>query len=485
VDDAEVLLIEDQAPVRESITEVLRSVGFKVAAAADRTEAVRLARKTRFAVVLADLLLPEPSGIETIRDIKQLSPDTEFIIITGYPSFDSSIAAIREDVYDYLCKPLEMQELVRSVQHAMERRELLLGNKELLRQLQARCDDQGKQLTAYRRALERKLSSSSSFVGESEAIKQVRRSIAEIAPSDMTVLIRGETGTGKDVVARLIHELSGRPQAGNMVKVNCPAIPETLLESELFGHESGAFTGASRQKLGRFELAAGGTLFLNEIGQIPLAVQAKLLQAIEEKEFTRLGGEKTTRIDTRVLAATNAPLEEMVEAGQFRLDLFYRLSEYIIWLPLLRDRAEDIPILVRHFLRKYGPIHGRRNLSVSSETTSLLVRHQWPGNVRELETLIRRYALTGREEIIQASIAQPNGGNSTHTSGNKLATAEAQTIAAALIEAGGNQRQAARVLGVSYSSLRRKIAKYRLKESLRTSQMRAPGNSRGLGLHCV
>jgi transcriptional regulator with GAF, ATPase, and Fis domain len=305
------------------------------------------------------------------------------------------------------------------------------------------------------------------LVGESQAIALVRQQIAEVTPTNMTVLIRGESGTGKGVVAKMIHESSARGSQGALVKINCPAIPETLLESELFGHEAGAFTDAKGRKPGRFELAHGGSVFLDEIGEIPPNIQVKLLQVIEHKEFQRIGGSSTIHVDARILAATNASLEQMIAAGQFRADLFYRLNEYCIHLPPLRERVEDIPLLVQHFLNLYGEEFGRSGLSLSSELMALLMRAPWYGNVRELESVIRRYALTGREESIRALLC-PGAGERRSGGGverETLRQSEIQAIMSALTEARWNQRRAAATLGISYSALRRRIEKYGLKVS--------------------
>lgn len=482
VRDASVLVVDDEVSVRDALVEILRSHGFNASSATDGEGAADMVRHGQFEAALVDLVMPGLSGMDTLRRLKELSPDLEVIILTGQPTLESTIQAVREHVSDYLCKPVDMFTLVNSVSRAVERRRLILQNRELVHQLQVERGRLQREFSAAKRALERRLSQSPMFVGESEAIGQVRRFIAEVAPSDMTVLIRGESGTGKDVVANLIHESSGREGTGAFVKINCPAIPETLLESELFGHEAGAFTGAERRKPGRFELAVGGTLFLDEIGEIPPSLQVKLLQVIEHKQFTRLGGKENISVDARILAATNAPLERMIGRGQFRSDLFYRLNEYSIFLPPLRQRTEDIPILVNHFLREYGEKYTREDLRVSPETMAMLVRYPWPGNVRELRAVIKFYAFTGREDSIRESLRQagavpveseppspppvaaPGPAPAEHNNKSaRLIESEMRTIMAALLETKWNQREAAKVLGISYSSLRRRIAKYDLK----------------------
>ncbi len=310
--------------------------------------------------------------------------------------------------------------------------------------------------------IERRLDESRVLVGKSEQIKQIRHFVAQVAPSDMTVLILGESGTGKDVVAKLIHESSGRdPKA--WVKINCPAIPETLLESELFGYESGAFTGAQGRKPGQFELASGGTVFLDEIGDIPLALQGKLLQVIEQKSFTRIGGSKAIEVDVRIIAATNAPIEKMVVEGRFRPDIFYRLNEYPIEMPPLRHRIADIPLLVQHFLDLYGTRYDHPDLKISRDSLSFFVQYPWPGNVRELESVIRRISLDANEKSVLKALKAPgNVKNTSHPVAEAVRDTEVQAIIGALSDTGWNRRKAAETLGISYSSLRRRISKYHL-----------------------
>jgi DNA-binding NtrC family response regulator len=459
-----ILVVDDEPSVLEIHSEYLLKSGYEVTTASDGTTALELAREGDFDVAVVDLLMPGITGMDTVRQLKELAPDTEAIILTGIPSLETSLEAIREKVFDYLCKPLEMAKLAYVVSRACERRQLIKDNRELIGQLENERQRLQNEVTAAKRALENRLSSSPIFVGESPPISEVRRFISEVAPSDMTVLIRGESGTGKDIVARLIHSASGRGVKGAFVKINCPAIPESLLESELFGHEVGAFTGADRRKPGRFELAAGGTVFLDEIGEIPPALQVKLLQVIEHKQFTRLGGQETIRVDARIVAATNSLLEEMIKSDRFRSDLFYRLNEFCIHLPPLRERKEDIPLLVQTFLRKYGQEYNREQQNLSPLLMSKLMQNTWPGNVRELEAVVRRYILTGREESILPSLIQSAPEEPTKPKTDKLRETEIETIRSALINAHWNRRKAATLLGVSYSTLRRKISKYNLQD---------------------
>ena len=440
----------------------LHRAGLAVDTATNGQAAIELARRTEYGVTLMDWSLPGLSGMETVRRIKEFAPETKFIIVTSQPTQESLVEAIHEHLFDYLCKPVDLKTVRRSIQRALDEPQ---GSAppSTMPSVQA-CAGRSLAWTpkgaedAGRRALDCPM-----LVGESETIQQVRQQIMEVTPTGMTVLIRGESGTGKGVVARMIHELSGRGAKGVLVTINCPAIPETLLESELFGHESGAFTGAEGRKPGRFELAHGGTIFLDEIGEIPPQIQVKLLQVIERKELQRIGGSHALRVDARILAATNASLEQMIGAGRFRADLFYRLNEYSIHLPPLRRRVEDIPLLVQHFLELYGREFSHEDLAISPEVMSLLLRFPWLGNVRELESVIRRFALTGREDSIRTLLKFASPDKPVVVGRETLRQNEIQTLMTALVESRWNQRRAASRLGISYSALRRRIEKYGLK----------------------
>lgn len=523
-----VLVVDDEPLIRKALTEILQNFGFLVTQAADGFQALQIAEQETFDVALVDLSMPGLSGLETIQRLKTLSPDLVIIILTGTPSLESSLVAIDQHVFAYLCKPPDVAMLSRVVRSGSEHFRLVRRNHDLVRQIEIENADLRTEIAADRRALERRLAAAPEFIGQSAAIQEIRQTIARVAPSDLTVLIQGESGTGKDVVSRLIGDLSGRTAVGGFIKINCPAIPEALMESELFGHEAGAFTGAQRQKPGRFELAPNGTVFLDEIGDLPLALQSKLLQVIESKQFFRVGGIKHITINSRILAATNAPLEAMMQMGTFRRDLFYRLSEYRIVLPSLRQRPEDIPLLLEHFLWKhaahsaYGP-----HPHLSDKTLQVLIDYPWPGNVRELESVVRTFILTGDEKVLleharQGRIAQaqeafyrpmpaavrpwpggppalslsatvppamsgpvpgsmsasvsetlsppvPGAMSADATEDPSLSPAEPlrqseiRAIQDALHRCGWNRREAAKALGTSYSTLRRKIDRYDLK----------------------
>ncbi len=456
-----ILVVDDDAEIRELLSTALARFGFEVITVDTGAAALETANREHFAVAIVDLNMPGLPGMETIQMLKQFDPDMEVIVFTGYPTFESSVKAIHTQVFDYICKPGNTGMLQRAAQRAAERRRLVLENRKLTHEIESERNRLKEEVSAAKRAIEHRLEESRLLVGQSKAIKQIRHLVAQVAPSDMTVFIHGESGTGKDVVARLIHEMSGR-DPNTFVKINCPAIPETLLESELFGHEAGAFTGAERRKPGRFELASNGTIFLDEIGDLPLNLQSKLLQVIEHRRFTRIGGTETIDVDVRIIAATNAPIEKMVAEGRFRSDVFYRLNEYAIEMPPLRQRKEDIPLLVQHFLKLYADKYGHNGIIISPETEALLFQHEWPGNVRELETAVRRIALDGNENSIQESLKTAMVQTAPRNCADVVCDTEAEVIRSALSESMWNRRKAAKTLGMSYSSLRRRIDKYNL-----------------------
>lgn len=457
-----VLVVDDETLASKVLAEILTRAGLDVRIANNGYEALDIAKSESCSVAIVDLKMPGLSGIETIQRLKEVDQDMETIIFTGYPSLESSLAAIEHHVFGYLSKPVERHVMLRLVDRAIERRQLIVENRNLMLQLRAERDRLRDEVVAAKRGIERSLEGSHSLVGNSDGIKKVRRFVAQVAPTDLTVLILGESGTGKDVVARLIHEFSGRdPNA--FVKINCPAIPEALLESELFGHEPGAFTGAENRKPGRFKLASGGTVFLDEIGDLPLKLQAKLLQAIEDKCFTPLGSNETIKVDFRIIAATNIPINRLIDKGLLRQDLFYRLNEYAITIPPLRRRNGDIPLLVRHFSDIYNKEFNCPDFEIPAEVLSFLVKEQWPGNVRELEAVIRRSALDGdwssmMESVGTTLIKKRDSAPVVQV----VRRAEVKTILAALGKTKWNRRKAAELIGISYSSLRRRIAKYNL-----------------------
>jgi DNA-binding NtrC family response regulator len=463
------LVVDDSAAIREAASCLLRQAGFVVDAAESGENAIECAKRHVYGVIVVDLMLPGMSGLETINQLRFVRSDVQIVILTAWPSLDSSIAGIRCGVCDYLRKPQDFNLLPAAVQRAAERwRAAALRGQE---PGEAAAWTAGAKTARYRRVgQEPGEAAVPVFVGQSQAVEEIRHCIATVAPIDMNVLIQGESGTGKDIVARLIHEHSGRRKSGAFVKINCPAIPETLLESEMFGHEAGAFTGAVREKPGRFEIAEGGTVFLDEIAEMPPGLQVKLLQVIEQKRFVRLGGRKTTHVDVRIVAATNAPLQQMLGDGRLRTDLFYRLNEFSIVLPPLRERTGDIPLLAQHFLSIYGLASQGRPLEISGDAMALLCQHSWPGNVRELEAVIRRFALTGREDVILAALKQAASAApcpdrpARGVFGNPAEEREAKALREMLNKVRWNRRKAAALLGISYCALRYRIVKYGLED---------------------
>ncbi len=462
-----VLIISSDAELSETIVQVLEQAEFDVVAAANKTTALDLAKSDVFELVVANLTSPDHSSLGILRHLKDSFPTTEIIMSSTNPTLDSAIASIREGAYDYLWLPQDLTWLPESASGAIMRRR---------RKMKIFAPDEVGETSED--AMERTTSSgavrghvpdpaeelsASVMIGDTPSMVAARQLLLQVASSDMTVLVRGESGTGKDVAARLIHRVSPRNETGTFVKITCPAVPESLLESELFGYERGAFTGAVAQKPGRFELAGKGTIFLDEIGSISLAMQAKLLDVIEHKQFTRVGGVKTITVDARIIAATHCPLEEMIARGEFRADLFYRLEQFTITLPPLRERTEDILRLCRHFLRSHAAKYGFKHRKTPFHIMDRLVRYPWPGNVRELESTIARFALTGEIATFE-DVMEPASGESPASApvASKLEEVEVAAIKAALEETRWNRRKAAEKLGISYSALRRRLAKYDL-----------------------
>ena len=407
--------------------------------------------------------LPKPTGkwLVSLQKIKQFQPNASIIVCQ---SESSSETIFGEDVFEILPLPVDFRFLLRAIKNAIERSRLISENNRLERVARARSSRSPQDSFSSDGSDSDFSSTTPRLVGQSEAMQEIGRMVEDVASSDMTVLLRGETGTGKDVVARCIHHLSSQDPSRPFIKICCPAIPELLLESELFGHEQGAFTGANIQKPGRLELAAGGTVFLDEIGEMPPTVQSKLLEVLEHRQFTRLGGHDPIKINTRIIAATNAPLENMLESGQFRQDLYFRINQFTIHMPSLQERVEDIPLLIDFFLRKYRSLYSREGLSLTPETIANFVQRPWPGNVRELESEIRRYALTGRGENTTPQTPKRTHVEASRAAGGIYHKSEKMVIMSALTAVKWNRRQAAEDLGISYSTLRRRIDRYGLND---------------------
>src|SRR5215475_8251960 len=376
-----VLVVDDEPSNLASIEKIFQRDGMRVLTADGAKTALEVVRSHRVQVVLTDLMMPGISGLELLRAIKQVSPDTEVVVMTAYGTVETAVQAMRDGAYDFVEKPLKRIGIVKSIRKAAERQSLVEENRSLRQEI--------------------KLLTRREIVGTSPALRRVLDVATQAAPSSATVLVLGESGTGKELLARYIHERSARAR-GAFVAVNCAAIPETILEAELFGHERGSFTGAVARREGRFAKAAGGTLFLDEIGELSPQVQVKLLRVLQEGEYEPVGGD-TVKADVRIVAATNRDLRAQVAAGRFREDLFYRLNVIAVTAPPLRARREDIPLLLDHFLGVYCKKNGRPRLNVSSDVMAKLLDFSWPGNVRQLENVIERAAVLCRSDTLSLS----------------------------------------------------------------------------------
>jgi two-component system, NtrC family, response regulator AtoC len=439
-----ILLIDDDQGTMELLKEVLEREGYAVDEAKTGHEALSQARACPFDVVLADLRLPDMDGIEVLRTLHALDPDLAVIVMTAFGSMETAVEAIQEGAYDYISKPFNLMEVRLTVRRACERRHLLQSNRRFEQALQEK----------YR---------FESIVGTSPKMVEVYRTVARIASTRSTILLIGESGTGKELIARAIHHNSPRGRAP-FVTVDCGALPESLLESELFGHEKGAFTGAHALKKGLFEVAHAGTIFLDEVGDIGPSLQAKLLRVLQEHEVRRVGGVEPIKIDIRVIAATRQDLEALVKGGTFREDLFYRLSVVTIALPRLSLRREDIPLLVMHFLRKYASEAGKSLSQIAPEAMAMLCQYDWPGNVRELQHVMERaVALTANPILLAddlpAKLQEPVLASDVFPS---LEEMEKRHLQLALEKTEGNRRQAAMLLGVSRRTLYRMAKRHGL-----------------------
>jgi two-component system response regulator HydG len=441
--DVTVLVVDDEAGNLTSLNKIFQREGMRVFAAESAKQALELARRHHIHVVLTDLMMPGTNGVELLRALKELTPDTEVVLMTAYGTVETAVQAMREGAYDFVEKPLKRMTIVKSVRKAAERQSLVRENRSLREEL--------------------KLLTSREIVGQSAALRRVLDVATQAAPSSATVLVLGESGTGKELIARYIHGKSARA-AGPFVAVNCAAIPESILEAELFGHERGAFTGATARREGRFAKARGGTLFLDEIGELSPAVQVKLLRVVQEGEYEPVGG-NTVKADVRIVAATNRDLSAEVEAGRFREDLYYRLNVIAVTAPPLRARREDIPLLVDHFLGVYCKKNGRPRLIVPSEVLTKLMDYSWPGNVRELENVIERSAVLCRSDtlgiqdlpdaIAEATAKAPS--SLTFTIGTPLEEVENRLVRETLKYTAGDKSLAAQLLGISTRTIYRKL----------------------------
>ena len=462
---ARILVIDDHDTLREGMTVTLARAGHQVAAARGGAEGVAAYKKAPFDLVITDLKMEGLDGLGVVRALRQHEPTAVVVVVTAFGSIETAVEAMKEGAADFLTKPFAPDVLRAKVEKTLE----LSATLRKVEKLEARTQVLESEL---RREPSREGRGDTGLVGDSEPMERLLAQVRRAASTDATVLVSGESGTGKEVVARLLHRLSPRA-AGPFVGVHCAALAETLLESELFGHERGAFTGAVRRKLGRVELADGGTLFLDEVGEIPPSVQTKLLRVLQEREIQRVGGEETLKVDVRIVSATHRDLAAEVKAGRFREDLFYRLHIVPLTLPPLRERPEDVPALVAHFIQKHGPRTNRRVQGASEDALAALARHAWPGNVRELENVVEQALVFAEGEVLQAADLPAHlTGAAGRTQGalpvptgdrplpDILEDLERQLIARAYEKAGGVKTETARLLGIKTSALYYKLEKY-------------------------
>jgi DNA-binding NtrC family response regulator len=453
-----VLIVEDDPATRSGLAELVQAWGFLTEEAADGEEAMRKVTTFRPAIIVSDLVMPRMGGSDLLRALKDQLTDITFILLTAQGTVDSAVEAIKEGAYDYLSKPVDPQRLQILLQKAVERQDTLREVRALRRQL-------------------REKGSFGRIIGNSPGIRTVYRVIEQAAPTNASVLISGESGTGKELVAQTIHELSPRATFP-FVAINCAAIPETLLESEIFGHEKGAFTGASERRTGVFELAHRGTLFLDEIAEMMPATQVKLLRVLQERVFRRLGGRQEISVDVRVIAATNVNPQDAVNNGKLREDLFYRLNVFAIDIPPLRERREDIPLLVQTFLTEFNRTNAKGIRAVDQEAMYLLERYPWPGNIRELRNVIERGTILAESEFVEPRHLPPTlisrGEASlptlTISPGTTVDEVERRLIILTLDHTRNNKTRAAEILGISLKTLHNKLNRMKDEEGMRSQE---------------
>ncbi len=452
MDKLNILVVEDGQSQREMLTDFLAGEGHRVAGAGDGNAAIQQVRDGHFDLLLLDFKMPGMNGIEVLKKIKNINPQINVVMMTAYGTIETAVDAMKLGAVDYIPKPIDLGELITLVDRIAER-QILIRENEILR-----------------KKLLKKEVSTGQIVYKDPGMESIVNMAGRVASSRTTVLIQGESGTGKELFAKLVHSTSPR-SAKPMIVVNCGAIPETLLESELFGHEKGAFTGATARRIGRFEEADGGTLFLDEIGELSPSVQVKLLRFLQEREFQRLGGNQTIQADVRIISATNRNLEERVKEGVFRDDLYYRLNVVSMTVPPLRDRRGDIPLLIEYFTKQFSSENDKKIEGLSSEAMDTLLKYDYPGNVRELENIIERAVVIARDHIISIKDLPFQDISPDHFAGHKeggvlkdeIESLERTRIEQALDETGNNQTRAAELLGITERTLRYKLKKYGLK----------------------
>ena len=443
-----ILIVEDEKNAREGLREALQSPAYTILLAENGFQAEEIIRDKAVDLVLSDLKMPGMTGLDLLKKVQVISPPTIFIIITAYGTVDSAVEAIKEGAYDYLTKPINLDQLELLIARSLKRKELEAENIYLKEQLQKRY------------GLE-------NMIGHSRAMERIFELIRQISPSSCTVLITGDSGTGKELVARAIHQLSPRKDKP-FIPIHCAALSPSLLESELFGHERGAFTGAISQKKGKFEIADGGTIFLDEISEIPLEIQVKLLRFLEMREFERVGGTRTIKVDIRFLAASNANLEPLVQEGRLREDLYYRLNVVRIKLPTLRERREDIPLLVNTFIGEFSRANRKKVTAITPRALQMLQAYNWPGNIRELKNCVESMVVLTKKTVLgvedlPARFQTEKPPELSALSSLNIKTMEKELVRNALAQSSGNKRQAAELLGISRRTLYRKMEEYGLK----------------------
>jgi acetoacetate metabolism regulatory protein atoC len=441
-----ILIIDDEKNIREGLGAALEMEGYKIALASDGKAGLERLVKGDIDLVITDLRMPEVSGEQVLAKVTAENPGVPVIVLTGHGSIDSAVDAMRNGAYDFLTKPLNLDQLVLIVKRALQGRELVLKHKELQEELNSR-------------------KSFESIIGKSAEMQKIFEIVRKAAGSKASVLITGESGVGKELIANALHNLSPR-RDNSLIKVHCAALSENLLESELFGHEKGAFTGATSLKRGRFELANGGTIFLDEIGEIDQNVQIKILRVLQDKRFERVGGEETLEVDVRVIAATNRDLEAEIAAGRFREDLYYRLNVVHIHVPPLRDRRDDIPLLITAFLQEFAKENGKTIEGIDSRARSALYKFDWPGNIRQLRNCLESAVVMSSGPIIKLEDLPPSIAGSSQTdiievpAGIPMSEAEKMLILQNLAINKGNKTKTADILGIGRKTLHRKLDEY-------------------------
>ena len=443
--DVKILIVDDEQIVRDSLTHWFEEDGYQVSSAADAFDVLKDLQPGKYDIMLVDIKMPKMSGLELLEKVKEIDPDCIVIIITAYASVPSAVQALKNGAFDYVTKPIDPDELSHLIKNAIKQKALKKEN------------------IALRTSID-EMFSFEGLIGESPEMKKVFELIKIVAPQDTTVMIRGESGTGKELIARAIHMNSPRKYYP-IIPVNCGAFTETLLESELFGHEKGAFTGAQYRRKGKIEMANGGTLFLDEVGSVSPKMQVELLRVLESKQFTRVGGSEIVKVDFRLISATNENLEKLVEEGRFREDLYYRLNVFTIYIPPLRERRSDIPILANHFVQKFARQMNKPILKISDEAMEILLNHSWPGNVRELENAIERAMVVGNPPEIKPSDLPFHIEKVNSYESDSLEEIEKNHIQRVLKKYDWNISKAATALNIDRVTLYNKIKKYGLQKN--------------------